>query len=90
MENRETSRKLMDFYQLTMSYCDLKTGKNQSRCCFDVFYRKQPFDGGYSIVGGLDRIIEFIQNFKFDESDIEYIRSLGKFDEGFFRIFKKL
>lgn len=76
-------KKLMDLYQLTMSYCDLKTGKADSKSCFDVFFRKQPFNGGYSVSGGLDRIIEFIQNFKFDETDIEYIRSLGKFDEEF-------
>ncbi len=79
MENE----KLMDFYELAMSYCDLKKKKYKERCYFDVFFRKNADAGGYNIACGLDNIIKFIQDFKFDEEDIEYIRSLNKFDEDF-------
>ena len=39
--------------------------------------------GGYVIFAGLEQIIEYINNLKFDEDDINYLRNLNKFSEGF-------
>ncbi len=75
---------LTDLYQLTMMNGYLKCGLWKKRAVFDVFYRGA---GGYSyaIAAGLEQAIDYILNLHFDKSDIEYLRSLGIFDEEFFR-----
>lgn len=75
------TRKLIDFYELTMIYSDMKNGKDKERSYFDVFFRRNLDNGGYNINCGLEEIIDYIKNLKFDKSDIDYQRSLGKFDE---------
>ena len=74
---------LTDFYELTMTNGYLKNGFTNVEVVFDVFFRKIPEQGGYAVCAGLEQIIYYIENLSFDEMDIEYIRSLGKFDEEF-------
>ena len=50
---------------------------------FDIFFRKVPDKGGYAIVAGLEQIIEYIQNLRFDEEDIEYLRAQKIFSENY-------
>ena len=73
---------LTDLYELTMmnGYFDMK---KDERVVFDVFYRKNPSNGGYAIVAGLEQVIEYIKNLHFEKSDIEYLRELNLFDEKF-------
>ena len=80
MENKTL---MTDFYELTMAQTYFNEGKKDEQVYFDVFFRKNPFDGGYTVSGGLDETIKYIQNFKFGEEEIEYLRSLGKFSEEF-------
>jgi nicotinate phosphoribosyltransferase len=79
MENR----KLIDFYEFTMAYCDIKNGKDKEKSYFDVFFRSNLDKGGYNIACGLEEIIDYIKNLKFDKEDIECLRELGKFDDEF-------
>ncbi len=72
-----------DFYELTMSQAYFKAGKKDELVVFDAFFRKNPLNGGYGVMGGVDRIIEYIQNIKFTDEDIEYLRSTGQFNEDF-------
>jgi nicotinate phosphoribosyltransferase len=65
---------LTDLYQITMAYAYWKSGKADAEAVFHLFYRKEPFKGGYAIACGLDTIIDYLKDFKFDESDIEYLR----------------
>ena len=74
---------LCDFYELTMSNGYFKTGLAEQIVYFDVFYRKNPDEGGFAVVAGLEQIVEYIQNLHFDEDDIAYLRSKNLFDEGF-------
>ena len=74
---------LMDFYELTMSNGYFINNKQNELAAFDLFYRNNPDGAAYSIFTGLDEIIEYINNLKFTESDINYLRSLNMFDEGF-------
>ena len=74
---------MTDFYELTMANTYFNEGKINEQVYFDVFFRKNPFDGGYTISGGLDEIIDYINNFKFSEKEINYLRSLNKFSEEF-------
>lgn len=76
-------KKLIDFYELTMEYTDVKNKKDDEVCYFDVFFRKNLDNGGYNVVCGLEEIIDYIKNLRFDEEDIEYLRSLNQFDEEF-------
>jgi nicotinate phosphoribosyltransferase len=50
---------------------------------FEMFFRRQPFSGGYSIFAGLGTLIERLSNFYFSEDDITYLKSLGIFESGF-------
>ncbi len=79
---------MTDFYELTMSQAYFKAGKKDEETVFDAFFRKNPLEGGYGVMGGLDRIISFIQNIHFDEEDIAYLRSTGQFTEDFLAYLK--
>lgn len=74
---------MTDFYELTMGQAYFKAGKKDEETVFDAFFRKNPLEGGYGVMGGLDRIISFIQNIHFNEDDIAYLRSTGQFTEDF-------
>ena len=73
---------LTDLYELTMmnGYFDMK---KDERVIFDVFYRKNPSNGGYAIVAGLEQVIDYVKNLHFEKSDIEYLRELELFDDKF-------
>ncbi|CAF0783987.1 unnamed protein product [Brachionus calyciflorus] len=65
---------LTDLYQLSMAYAYWKNQKNDI-AVFDLFFRRNPFQGEYTIFAGLDDCIKYIQDFKFTHSDIEYLKS---------------
>lgn len=67
---------LTDLYQLTMAYGYWKAGSAEDEAVFHLFYRTNPFEGKYAITCGLQEVIEFLSNFKFTNSDLEYLRSL--------------
>lgn len=80
MENKTM---MIDFYEFTMAQTYFEDGEAKKEAYFDVFFRSNPFGSGYSISGGLDEIIDYVKNFKISQSDIEYLRSTGKFREDF-------
>ena len=61
MENKTL---MTDFYELTMAQTYFNEGKKGEQVYFDLFFRKNPFEGGYTVSGGLDETIKYIQNFK--------------------------
>ncbi|WP_291787535.1 nicotinate phosphoribosyltransferase [Cecembia sp.] len=71
---------LTDFYQLTMAYAYWKAGKAEEEAVFNLFFRKNPFQGGYTVAAGLDYIIDFCRNFRFEEDDLEYLRAMKNED----------
>ena len=58
MENKTL---MTDFYELTMGETYLKSGKKDEIAVFDAFFRNNPLGGGYGVMGGVDRIIDFIK-----------------------------
>ena len=72
---------MTDLYELTMGQAYLKQHKEDKIAVFDIFFRKNPFDKGYGVMGGLHEVIEFIKNAHFSEEDIDYLRSLNIFDD---------
>ncbi|MDR2054089.1 MAG: nicotinate phosphoribosyltransferase [Treponema sp.] len=80
MENQ--SALFTDFYSLTMAQGYWKKGMNR-RSIFEVFFRRQPFNGGFSVFAGLEPLIETIRGFSFSAEDIAYLRSLNMFEDAF-------
>lgn len=74
---------LMDYYELTMSNGYFEKGFKDKVVVFDMFYRKNPEDGGFAIAAGLEQLIDYISNMYFNDEDIEYLRGKGDFSEGF-------
>lgn len=67
---------LTDLYQLTMSYGYWRSGLAEHETVFHLFFRKHPFQGGYTIAAGLEPVIDFIENFSIGEEEVEYMASL--------------
>ena len=87
MENKTL---MTDFYELTMAQTYFDQGETEKKVYFDVFFRDNPFHGGYAISGGLDNIVDYINNFRITEEDLTYLRRLGNFNEAFLGYLKNL
>uniref|UniRef100_A0A0B7A971 Nicotinate phosphoribosyltransferase n=1 Tax=Arion vulgaris TaxID=1028688 RepID=A0A0B7A971_9EUPU len=70
---------LTDLYQITMAYSYWKCGKMNDESVFDLFFRKNPFQGEFTIFAGLDECIKLVQSFHFSDSDIEYLKTVMPF-----------
>ena len=77
-----------DLYQLNMMYVYFKDGMKDDISVFDVFFRVNPFNKGYGLMGCLNKVIELVKNIRFREEDIEYLRGLGFYDEEFLTYLK--
>ena len=78
----ENSALFTDFYSLTMAQGYWKNERKE-RAVFEMFFRHQPFGGGYSIFAGLDTLLQKLSNFSFSGEDIEYLKGLGVFEDAF-------
>jgi nicotinate phosphoribosyltransferase len=76
-----------DFYELTMAQgywkLDREAGSGEREAVFDVFFRHNPFAGGYSIFAGLEPLLYDLEDFSFGGEDVAYLESLGMFERGF-------
>lgn len=79
---------MCDFYEITMSNGYFEAGMKDQICYFDVFYRTTPDFGGFAICAGLNKIIDYINNLRFDNGDIEYLRNKKCFSEKFLEYLK--
>ncbi len=79
---------LMDFYELTMANGYFVNGMKDDIVYFDMFFRKNPDGAGFSIVAGLEQVIQYIKELKFNDHDIEYLRSKNMFKEEFLQYLK--
>jgi nicotinate phosphoribosyltransferase len=67
---------LTDLYQLTMAYGYWKAGKADQEAVFHLLFRKQPFNGGFTLSCGLADAIQYLQRFRFEKSDLEFLATL--------------
>ena len=67
---------LTDFYQLTMAYGYWKSGQSDREGVFHLFFRKNPFQGGFAIACGLSHVIDYLKGFHFDDSDLDYLAGI--------------
>lgn len=65
-----------DLYQLTMAQGYWRLGLHNREAVFDLYFREQPFQGGYSVACGLADVIEVIEQYHFSDTDLEYLAKL--------------
>ncbi len=87
MENKTM---FTDFYEITMSQVYFDNNLEETQVVFDVFYRRNIFDGGYAIMGGLDEVIDYIRNFRLTDEDIYFLRNKGIFSEKHLEYLRRL
>ena len=80
---------LTDLYQLTMMNGYYEKNIHEDIVVFDMFFRKNACDGGYTIICGIEKLAEYIKNLYFSEDDLDYLRSLNLFSEGFLNFLKE-
>jgi len=71
---------LTDLYQLTMAYGYWKSEARETEAAFHLIFRTNPFKGGFSLACGLDYVIDFVNNVRFDKSDLAYLSTLKGHD----------
>ncbi|XP_017891886.1 nicotinate phosphoribosyltransferase isoform X2 [Ceratina calcarata] len=83
---------LTDLYQITMAYAYWKSGKMNDHAVFDLYFRKNPFQGEFTIFAGLEECIRFLEKFRYSSSDIKYLKSTmpSMVDQRFFDYLKDL
>ena len=74
---------LTDLYELTMMQGYFKEKDANETVIFDAFYRSNPGGNGYAICAGLEQVIEYIKELRFEQEDVDYLRSTGLFEEDF-------
>ncbi|MBS0000991.1 MAG: nicotinate phosphoribosyltransferase [Cyclobacteriaceae bacterium] len=67
---------LTDFYQLTMAYAYWKNGLADRKSVFHLFFRSNPFKGGYAVACGLEFVIDYLRNFSFHQSDLDFLSTI--------------
>ncbi|MFC4402175.1 nicotinate phosphoribosyltransferase [Gracilibacillus xinjiangensis] len=72
-----------DLYQVNMAETYWRDGMANKKAVFELYFRKLPFDNGYAIFAGLERVLDFINNFGFTESDLTYLKEIGGYDDDF-------
>src|SRR4051794_16349233 len=71
---------LTDLYQLTMAYGYWRAGQDKDEAVFHLFFRETPFDGGFSIVAGLESVIGYLDALRFTAEDLEYLGGIAGSD----------
>ncbi|MDN7242605.1 nicotinate phosphoribosyltransferase [Planococcus sp. N028] len=72
-----------DLYQINMTESYWADGMHERKAVFELFFRKLPFGNGYAIFAGLERVLDYLRNFRFSDSDLEYLREEVGYKEDF-------
>ncbi|WP_223702484.1 nicotinate phosphoribosyltransferase [Sutcliffiella deserti] len=79
-----------DLYQINMAKTYWEDGIHNKKAVFELFFRKLPFGNGYAVFAGLERIIRYIEDFRFSDTDIQYLREEVGYEEDFLQYLKEL
>lgn len=77
-----------DLYEMNMGYTYWKKGNANKKAVYEVYYRSNPFGMGYTIFAGLERVINYINDLRFTDSDIEYLRNEIGYEEDYLEFLK--
>ncbi|WP_144789402.1 nicotinate phosphoribosyltransferase [Lysinibacillus fusiformis] len=79
-----------DLYQINMAESYWADGIHNKKAVFELYFRKLPFGNGYAIFAGLERMLDYLRNFRFSESDIAYLRDEVGYKEDFIEYLKDI
>src|SRR5699024_7770189 len=79
-----------DLYQINMVQTYWEDGIHNRKAIFDLYFRKLPFGNGYAVFAGLERIIRYVKNFKFSESDLTYLENELQYKPEFIQFLRDL
>ena len=80
-EDYDNPAMVVDFYEFTMANCLFLHGFKNTTLVFDMFFRKNPDNMGYSISAGQRKLTRFLLNYHFNEQDIRWLRTKGMSEE---------
>ena len=72
-----------DLYQINMMQTYWELGRADLHAVFECYFREMPFSHGYAVFAGLERLVNYLENLTFSDSDIAYLRGLEVYPEGF-------
>ncbi|WP_203619691.1 nicotinate phosphoribosyltransferase [Apilactobacillus nanyangensis] len=72
-----------DAYEINMMQTYFQAGLQDRRAVFEVYFRKMPFENGFAIFAGLEKVIKYIKDINFTDDDIEFLRSQNEYTEEF-------
>jgi nicotinate phosphoribosyltransferase len=82
---------LTDLYQVTMAYAHWRSGTAGREAVFQLFFRRHPFGGGFTVACGLSTAVEYLESYRFTRDDLDYLAGLAGndgaplFEEAFLR-----
>lgn len=79
-----------DLYQINMAESYWADGIHNKKAVFELYFRKLPFGNGYAVFAGLERMLDYLRDFHFSESDIAYLREEVGYKEGFIDYLKNV
>ncbi|MDE0584945.1 nicotinate phosphoribosyltransferase, partial [Planococcus sp. A6] len=79
-----------DLYQINMAETYWADGMHERKAVFELFFRKLPFGNGYATFAGLERVLDYLNNFHFSESDIDYLRNELGYKDDFLNYLKEI
>ncbi|WP_368298676.1 nicotinate phosphoribosyltransferase [Cytobacillus firmus] len=79
-----------DLYQINMAQTYWEDNIHNRKAVFEVYFRKLPFGNGYGVFAGLERVIEYIENFRFTESDLQYLKNELNYADDFLEYLKTM
>ena len=81
MSGTTSAALLTDLYQLTMASGYVDAGLADREAVFHLFYRRHPFKGSYAIAGGIEAAAEYLENWRFERGDLDFLATLRDADE---------
>lgn len=87
--HRRFSPLYTDYYEYSMTQGYYLSGKGRDEAVFDIFYRQNPYGGGYAIAAGLRDAVEYVLNMRFTSEELVYLSSLGYKDD-FLQMLEKM
>lgn len=81
---------LVDLYEVTMTAGYLREGMHETDAVFDLYFRENPFAGGYAVFAGLEPVLDYLATLRFGDEEIGYLRSLGLFEPAFLSYLRAL
>ena len=79
---------LTDFYELTMANGYFENGMKDEIAYFDMFFRKVPDNAGFAIMAGVEQVIDYLKELRFNDDDIQYLKEKGIFSDDFIEYLK--